>query len=362
MTGRRILDAAALFKAARGVASKHVAFRTHQLDVYSKTSTLAKAVQSQTDRVTLTVKAATALTDRFNGPAPQYPTLASKPNTTPKDPPLPSGLGVGGTLGVTKEAEGLGQDYYYENPEETTTAEPLAANDLHVKQEEAKRHTLSDGSIPPVGTILDASESEGEGSSEILRTVIEPSNEENQRPELSTLPQVKVSKQIEESHQSHKRVADSRINQDVCYPSGSDNGDQAVPGGQAVPEQEQLSDEAYSEMFHSPRVARLLGGQHRRCAPSKGLELPGSKDTLAKESKSAQESDHVSSSVRTPVSDNQGDPSSLVDSPETTAANERSRKDVHALAADMANDGEKLPSDASGVSSEFWRSTSYSAA
>lgn len=74
MTGRRLLDVAAIVKASRGVAAKHVALRQHQLDVYSKTSSLAKAIKSQTDRVTLTVNAASKLAERFNGPAPNHST------------------------------------------------------------------------------------------------------------------------------------------------------------------------------------------------------------------------------------------------------------------------------------------------
>ena len=61
MAGRRLVDAAKLFNASKSVAQKHIALRSSQWDAYNKTSSLAKAVKSQTDRVTLTAAAAIAL-------------------------------------------------------------------------------------------------------------------------------------------------------------------------------------------------------------------------------------------------------------------------------------------------------------
>jgi len=61
MAGRRLLDVAKLYQATKTVAKQHVALRSAQYDVYSNTSTLAKAAKEQTDRVTLTVQAGIAL-------------------------------------------------------------------------------------------------------------------------------------------------------------------------------------------------------------------------------------------------------------------------------------------------------------
>jgi aarF domain-containing kinase len=66
MAGRRLLDAAKLLHATRTVAKQHLALRSEQLDVYNKTSSLARAVKSQTDRVTLTAQAAIELAKRLN--------------------------------------------------------------------------------------------------------------------------------------------------------------------------------------------------------------------------------------------------------------------------------------------------------
>lgn len=66
MAGRRLLDATKLLNATRKIAQQHLELRTEQLDRYNKTSTLAKAVKSQTDRVTVTAQAAIALARRLN--------------------------------------------------------------------------------------------------------------------------------------------------------------------------------------------------------------------------------------------------------------------------------------------------------
>src|ERR1700761_7042368 len=65
MAGRRLLDVARIVQATRSIAKKHVALRSQQYDIYSKTTTLARAAKEQTDRVTLTVQAAIAIAQRL---------------------------------------------------------------------------------------------------------------------------------------------------------------------------------------------------------------------------------------------------------------------------------------------------------
>ncbi|KAI7087724.1 ABC1-domain-containing protein [Hortaea werneckii] len=72
MAGRRLIDAAKLFGASGNVAKQHLAVRRQQWDVYSRTSTLAKAVKNQTDRVTVTAAAAIELAKRFNETGPSW--------------------------------------------------------------------------------------------------------------------------------------------------------------------------------------------------------------------------------------------------------------------------------------------------
>ena len=75
--GRRILDVAALLYATRQIARRHAGIRREQVDVWSRTSSVAWAareqgakveetVRDQAGRVTLTVRAADALLKRLN--------------------------------------------------------------------------------------------------------------------------------------------------------------------------------------------------------------------------------------------------------------------------------------------------------
>lgn len=409
MTGRRLLDIAAIFKASQGVAAKHVALRQHQLDVYSKTSSLAKAVKSQTDRVTLTVKAASVLAERFNGPEPDYSTQASQPRKSTQGAPIPSQDGASGTTEGSVKKDGLSQDHFYERPDQNAAADPPPDANLGVRQEKAKRYPLPDGSILPADTaevperdkysynelpqtepakapLADGREETDEGLQPTLsgRTSI-PNPTEGTDPVIaeksktlqrqaekrtlsqavelsppahseeldlkadqdwdvfytplssdgrvhSALPRVTVPKNTEDAQESDKHVSGAQINQDVFSSSPSKNEERPVPQAQAVPEQEQLSDEAYTELFHSPRVARMLGGHPK---PSKPLH----------------EKDQVSSSVRTSGQESQdgaqNPPAGIVDS---TSSQAKSSEDMHDLITDIAEDAEARSADPSQAS------------
>ena len=421
MSGRRLLDAAIVFTAVRRVASKHVALRANQLDVYSKTSTLAKAVQSQSERVTLTVKAATALVAKFNETGPQYSTEASQ-----EEPPAksPTSSGQDSSEGLNRgQKQGLEQDHFYEKSSASSTAESPPKESLEIQQEKTKRAPLPDGSIPSIGAEQDVSRQDEEPFFEVSKT--DPVNvleEQQQTPEeslepnysqkpsisqstppqdaqsankskklqrqpasqipsraaepppesalspegaaanenksnlnvtqeqesfhepssssdpvFSSLSKANIPRNTEDAQESEKLVPDDQINQDVFYTPGSRNAQQAVPGTQAVPEQEQLSEQAYSEIFHSPKVARMLGGQPTGSKPSKGLDLPGAKETPVKDTKAPQETDQVSSGERTPMQDSAQSVSAQ--DPELAKVSGVS-DDVHSLAADISKDAD----------------------
>ena len=434
MTGRRLLDVAAIFKASRGVVSKHVVLRKHQLDAYSKTSSLAKAVKFQTDRVTLTAKAASALSERFNGPGPEYSAQASQSAAPIKDYPLPSRSSVRGAKKWLEDKEGVKQDHFYENSEENATAELVSNSDLDVNQEKAKRYSLSDGSISLAGSSIDVLEKDEESYAEFPQTepaknpliedkgapekILQPASSgrtsipdpskklqslsaekakklqreaEKQIPSqaaepppaaasepqttatsigdgqglkveqeqdvfytppsssdrvLSALPRVKLPKNTEDVQGSDEHVPDDQINQDVFYSTTSETQEQAIPKAQAVPEQEQLSDNAYSELFHSPRIAEMLGGRNKQGRDSKGLDLPGAKETPVKQTKLPQETDEVSSGTRASAKVSHEDPNSPINS---TASIDSTEDDVHKLAAEMSKDSEATSSDPSVV-------------
>ncbi|KAF1346580.1 hypothetical protein BDV97DRAFT_416527 [Delphinella strobiligena] len=158
MAGRRLLDAAKLFGASRSIAKHHLTIRSQQWDVLTQTSTLARAVKSQTDRVTVTARAAYALARRVNEKPPSYTsestgyqTQAYQDETT-----IPRQETVRGSGSSHDSDQGLKQDHHYKRSEQNAVAEDAPKDDLHVLQEKAGRHPLPDGTIPPKGSPIGA--------------------------------------------------------------------------------------------------------------------------------------------------------------------------------------------------------------
>lgn len=405
MTGRRLLDVAAMFKASRGVAAKHVALRQHQLDVYGKTSSLAKAVKSQTDRVTLTVTAASVLAERFNGPGFDYSTQASQSSRSPQRASIPCQDGASGTTEKSEKKDGLSKDHAYKRyplPDGSSfpadTAEvPKPDKVLYsgLSKKKIVKAPLADGrketdeSIQPTSSGRTSISHPAEGidpaiaeKAKRLQRQTEkqipsqpselPPTAHSEEPALkvcqdrdvfyspsssdgrvlSALPRVMLPKNTEDAQEGDEHVPDAQINQDVFYSSSSKSEEQPVPEAQDVPEQEQMSDEARTELFHSPRVARMLDGQPRPSKPSKGLMMSGAQETPMKQTKPPRAKDQVSSSIRTLGQESQdgarNPPTEIVDSKPSQA---EGSDDVHDLAADMAKDAEAMSVDASEASS-----------
>lgn len=422
MTGRRLLDVAAIFKASRGVAAKHVALRQNQVDIYSKTSSLAKAVKSQTDRVTLTVKAASVLAERFNGPESDHFRQSRKP---PKDVSIPSQGGASGKAKEILRRDSLSQDHFYEKPDPISAAEPSLDGNFVVEQEKSRKYPLANGTnfpadtaeVPKQGTdshsqwpqtdhVKFPSADGREGTDESpeptsfgrtgipnpaegseFATAEKPKKPHQQTEEqtpfqTAELPPAayseelaleanedrdmlytpsspegqgppsdfKLSKDAGDAQKSDGHVPGVQISQDTFYSSSLKNEEQPVPQSQAVPEQDQNSDEAYTELFHSPRVARMLGIQSNPSKPSKGLEMSGARGTPTKQTKSPQEKDQVSSRIWTSgkVSPDEIQilPTGIVGSKPSQA---EGNEDIHDLAANMAKDAEAMSADTSQV-------------
>ena len=158
MSGRRLLDAAAIFKASRAVAAKHLALRQHQVDNYNKTSSLAKAVKSQTDRITLTVKAASVLAARFSGPGPEYATQASQSEWIRQNVKNES------DTATAEGKQGPEDSQSYKPPEGKTNVDESPSLGVKGKDEKGQTNHLPDGSTPSRtgdGTILQESLKEG---------------------------------------------------------------------------------------------------------------------------------------------------------------------------------------------------------
>ena len=435
MTGKRLLDAAVIIKASRGVASKHVALRKHQLDLYSKTSSIAKAVKSQTDRVTLTVRAASALTQRFNEQGPGFSTSTSSQDLPTKDEPIPSQNE--GACGNVNLKQGELQDQFFERSRDNATAEPPHNSALNVKQEKAQGHPLPDGFVPPQSTNTSIFTHDKEVFSELQQadpvreplgdlpgreqglrptssdrtSIPEPAGSQATQPVdqpkisqwqaekqipslaaepppaaaseldgregpesedaaisvsqeqdifytpptssgrvLSALPRVKLPRVTEDAQESDEHVPDAQINQDVYYSSTPKDQEQPVAESQAVPEQEQLPEEAYSEIFHSPRIAMMMRGQPGQDATPKRMQLPSDKSSPSKQSETAEEKEQVDSSMPTPTQDESQAFSAQSDTPASLASEQEAEHDVQSLAADIAKDTEDKILNAKEVS------------
>ncbi|KAF2005476.1 ABC1-domain-containing protein [Amniculicola lignicola CBS 123094] len=158
MAGRRLVDVAKLFNASKSIAKQHVNLRSQQVDVYNRTSSLAKAVKSQTDRVTLTAQAAIALYQRSNEERPTY-----TPNASYTSSPSAQALATGehGDIPRTETVEsdaprqdikaGLDQDQHDNRSSGHTQEPPITRGELEVEEAEAERHPFPDGTIPPTG-------------------------------------------------------------------------------------------------------------------------------------------------------------------------------------------------------------------
>ncbi|KAF2199670.1 ABC1-domain-containing protein [Delitschia confertaspora ATCC 74209] len=174
MAGRRLLDAAKLFNASKSIAKQHITLRQQQLDLYSKTSSLAKALKNQTDRVTLTAQAAIALSNRFNDSAPPPYTASFDSAETPvrENGNIPKKDTVHGGKGSGRIKEGLEPDHHYTRSKENATTAPVVDHELPIQQEEAERRPLPDGTIPISGTKLEGQAVDRDTFSE--RATLEP--------------------------------------------------------------------------------------------------------------------------------------------------------------------------------------------
>jgi aarF domain-containing kinase len=397
MAGKRLLDVAALFNASRGVAQRHVALRSRQLEAWGKTSNIAKAVKSQTDRVTETAKAASFLASRLNESAPSWTTEASQSAT---EKPIPSRDSTEAEGTRTAPKEGLEQDHIYERSESNILSSPVPTEDLEVRQEKSDRYPLPDGTIPPANSNVNVPKrdqdvfserlpslpkyplKDGQNEDEGIRpvsfgtsTILDPSKDgkllsserakklqwqfeqhipsqpadaeeghsidklaqghdedtfytpsKHSSPVLSSLPRVKIPKQTENTQSNDEHVKYDGINSDTY--SAPSTGESSIPAVQAVLEQEEVPEGINTDLFYSPRVAKMLGGRTQT----------SSKGSMAMK---AEEKAHPGYTTEPPgmklKSFASQDPSN------ETASKDVEDSDVAQLTQDIAEDASKAP-------------------
>ena len=236
MSGKRLLDAAKLFNAGRSIAKQHIALRQQQWDVFSKTSGVAKAAKSQTDRITVTAGAAYELAKRFGETGPSWQDRAGEgranggywenygPGRRKEDAEMG---GVADTV-----AQQTGVNRVGENQDDGTLSS-LRRREMQ-RQAEDQIPAISATQQPsPVHSLGEDSYSERSKTS---------------TPELSSLPRIKLPKHAEGTQQPEQPLENKSLNQDVFYSPGQagDNGD--LPEGVNA-----------DGLFNSPKVSRMLG-------------------------------------------------------------------------------------------------------
>ncbi|KAI9714828.1 MAG: hypothetical protein M1820_000117 [Bogoriella megaspora] len=414
MAGKRLVDAARLFNATRGIAKQHIALRSQQLDIYNKTSTLAKAFRNQTDRITITVQAATTLLTRLNENGPSYTSTFSQSQATQREQPIPRHDSVRERRGQNDTREGLEQDHHYKQQEGNTTIDPVPGDELPVKQEKPARFPQQDGSIPPEGAHLEDAPSKAggdtfagrgtpepakhpattetdalhpveSGASTIPEPTVtdrrpgagltpddakklqrasesqipsiatgsqpEPTTSRDQEvfhdrprgasPELSSLPRTKLPKHTVDTQGSIENVQDGQINQDVYYSSEGERATQQIPSQEAVPEQEEIPEGVNIDVFHSPKISRMLGGKPAGKGHL-GLGMKAASRTPIDKSSQVEGRDQDTFNVRTSRSQvRETTPKEAEETPELSI--EHPDEDVKDIAAAVARDAESTP-------------------
>ena len=315
MSGRRLLDAMALLGPVRNIAVKHFQIRLGQVDTYTKTSSIFKAIRSQGP--TPLAVAAQSFSQSISQAA---------RSSTPVEP-IPT---TPASSSDSHSVDGVKQDHFYKRPTDNASIDPIPDQDLDVRQNQAARQPLPDGTIPPEDSPIgeergnlesyntrpsseggqhptdgDAGHIDVHGSNQSTipdpsiqkplssreariaqrqsedqipgRTADPPSSEDfaaefsveqeqdvfyqppdSTSPVLSALPRMRVPK-TENDVQAGDSHVKSDINADVYY-SGNKEAEQGN-------HESELSEEQLSQIFASSRIARMLGGKKGKYVP-----------------------------------------------------------------------------------------------
>ncbi|KAK5167420.1 uncharacterized protein LTR77_007119 [Saxophila tyrrhenica] len=254
MAGKRLLDSARLFNAGRAIAKQHIALRQQQWDVFSKTSGLAKAVKSQTDRITVTAGAAYELGKRFSETSPPWPEQERSTSG-------PSRSDVDGSR-IDRERRDAATSA------EDGMQKAAAAAEGGIK-------TAQDGQTTDNGSLASLRKREMQRQAE------------GQIPAMSSTQQPEEGRSMgqdsyDDAQEHQDSVTDKSLNQDVFY----------TPGESA--ESSELPEDVKVEgLFTAPRVSRMMGqgeteakspyGQRKKMAPQPLPEMVAARERWSQE-------------------------------------------------------------------------------
>jgi aarF domain-containing kinase len=229
MSGKRLLDAIQFLNVSKTVAAKHLSIRQHQLDVYTRTSSLTKGIKAQTEGLILTAQAAAALARRFDEPSP--PSDSANSHTPPS-----ADLGTSASTSA--------------NTTTTTTTNTAGVTSTSPPPDQARRLQRQAESQVPAQTAQYVGDEKPDALnvSKQQDVFYQPSSQS--APDLSSLPRVKVPKVA-----GGEQVVADGLNADVFHsPVESET-------AKKVEEGEEMSEEMIQGLFHSPRVSRMMSGK-----------------------------------------------------------------------------------------------------
>ena len=321
MAGKRLLDAALVLNATRNIARQHIRIRREQLDVWSQTSSIAKAVQSQTERVTLTAQAAAAIVRRLNEQPPSPSEFVNKARRADADEGIPKREAVDHSNTDHTRREGLQQDHHYGRSEQNATQEPPPLGWREVTQERPLRTPTPDGSIPPVGAPVDVKEPPAVPPGlDSERVVVPPKKEPLEQQQLLG------STDLKPASASETTIPDPGLTQE-----------RPIPQREVVPEQDEVPEGVNTDVFHTPRVKRMLGNKGAESKLGIDLPLSGLKPAPVEKRPQVDGEDQETFTTRMataePVQEAQSQSVSANASP-----NPQTDESMHALAADMAQE------------------------
>ncbi len=299
MAGQRLLDLAALVNASRPVFKQHVDLRRRQWEVYTRTSSLCKAIKRQTDPFVQTAQATAYFSQR-----------------------------LGGSSSSTIPSSGSGRREY------SSAARPSRSS----SEEKRRLQRQAESQIPSTATAqtVDSTPLSKSHDQDVFYT-----RTPHAEPVLSELPRTKIPKHTGDAQGGGRSgdasVEDGQLNADVFHSSGAEKKMEPVPRVEAVPAQEHVPEDVNTDVFHSPRVAQLLGSKEN----GKGeLGMKAASGTPVEQTSVGRDKDQDTFNVR---SSQQGEPTRpdvrLDHSNKSTSADE-----MRKLGAEMAG------SNTSGVS------------
>lgn len=297
MTGRRILDLLAILQASRAVASQIALHSRHKYNAYSKTSSLAHALQRRSGQAHAATKTSSTQGQTSNNPGLYTSKVDSRdeyPSATP-----PNGKNyTSGTKGVE---DSIGKDHSYASPNANSSIDP-SSDAIKAKRETTRNSPSTDDNTSfgsdkkSLRTTTESTRpspdearrlqrrSEDQIPSEVAEPPpTSPQSETTKDLEglhvdqeqdvffrapqkigavLSALPRVKLPKYSETVQGTDEHLSHKNLNCEVFYSAvgkeiARDSTDADNPS-----QQQSLSGDMYSKLFQSRKVAAMMSGNN----------------------------------------------------------------------------------------------------